>query len=64
MKRLTDQQVAIFRRMTPQEKFDVASGLRRSAEQLAEAGVRMRHPAWGAPRVAAEVRRMFLHGHG
>lgn len=64
MKRLTEQQVEIFRRMTPQEKIDVATGLRRSAERLAEAGVRMRHPAWPAPRVEAEVRRMFLHGHG
>lgn len=64
MKRLTDQQVAIFRRMTPQEKIDVASGLRRSAARLVEAGVRMRHPIWGMPRVAAEVCRMLLHGCG
>lgn len=64
MKRLTEEQVAVFRRMSPQEKIGVASGLRRSAERLAEAGIRMRHPAWDAPRVADEVRRIFLHGHG
>lgn len=60
--RIDRRQVAIYRRMTPQERLAQAGRLWRQARQLAEAGVRTRHPESSELEIRRHVARLFLHG--
>ena len=59
--RLLPQQIAIYRRMTPEQRLRVAGELYRSSRALSAAGLRMRHPDWNDAQVEREVRRIFLY---
>lgn len=56
-------QPAIYRRMTPAQRWDQAVRLWKQARALAEAGVRHRHPAASNSEVQRRVARLFLHGN-
>jgi hypothetical protein len=51
--------VEILRALSPERKLQVAQGLRRTAWEIAAAGVRQRQPAWSEQRVQEEVRAIF-----
>jgi hypothetical protein len=55
------EQLAAWRAMSGERRLQVAEKLYWSARKLKAAGVRQQHPDWPEERVAAEVRRIFLH---
>ncbi len=55
------EQQAIFRSMTPVQRWEVAVQLYWSARRLKTAFVRSIHPDWPDERVDAYVRDAFLH---
>lgn len=59
--RPTPEQIAIYRRMTPAQKWTQVWALYASARALKTEGVRRQHPEWTDERVNAEVRDIFLH---
>lgn len=52
------QQLEIWRAMTPAQKFALLEDLHAAANQLAEAGVRLRHPGAGPEEV--RMRRLAI----
>jgi hypothetical protein len=52
-------QIEAYRRMTGQQRLQVAFDLYAVARQLARAGVRHQHPDWDETRVEQEVVRRF-----
>ena len=59
----TEIQNAIYRRMTPAQRWKQAMRLWRQARRLSEAGVRHRHPDASDADVQRRVARLFLHGN-
>ncbi len=59
----TEIQNAIYRQMTPAQRWAQATRLWRQARRLAEAGVRQRHPKASDLEVQQRVARLFLHGN-
>ena len=58
------EQFAIYRRMTPGRRLEVAEEMFWAARRLKAAGVRYQHPDWPEEKVMAEVNRIFLHAEG
>jgi len=58
---LRPEQMAVLRRMTPQERWAVARELYWSARRLKAAFLRDLHPDWSAEQIEDEVKRCFLH---
>jgi hypothetical protein len=56
-------QDAIYRNMTPAQRWAQAVRLWRQARLLTEAGVRQRHPDASDQEVQKRVARLFLHGN-
>ena len=54
------RQVAHWRAMSPKERFDLVAALNDSCEQMAAAGVRLRHPNAGADEVRLRVLALRL----
>jgi hypothetical protein len=54
-------QTAIYRKMTPKEKWAVAKDLYATAWRLKAAGVRHQHPEWTDEQVQDAVREIFLY---
>jgi hypothetical protein len=57
----TPEQLAIFRRMTPERRLALAEQLYWSARELKAAWLRVQHPDWTEELIAREVRRLFGH---
>jgi hypothetical protein len=55
------EQIASFRRMTPQRRLALAEQLYWSAREWKAAGLRTQHADWPEERVAREVTRLFAH---
>jgi hypothetical protein len=55
------EQIAIYRKMTPEQRLKVAERLYWSARNWKTAGVRMMHPDWTDEHVNSEVTRIFLN---
>ena len=55
-------QLAVLRRMTPAQRWEVASDLYWSARRWKTAFVRTEHPEWTDAEVEDYVRRAFLYG--
>lgn len=53
------EQIAIYRKMTPEQRWTVAKRLYWTARKLKAAGVRMLHPDWSEEQVSREVTRIF-----
>jgi hypothetical protein len=55
-------QVARFRVMSAQEKWEVAKGLLGTARATRRAAIRLAHPDWTAEEVEKELSREFARG--
>jgi hypothetical protein len=55
------EQIAIFRRMSPEQRWRAANQLYWTMRRHKAAFVRSQHPEWSEERVAAEVREIFSH---
>jgi hypothetical protein len=55
------EQIAVFRRMTPEQRWQVARRLYWTMRRHKAAFLRSLHPDWPEQRVAAEVREIFSH---
>jgi hypothetical protein len=55
------EQIAALRRMTGQQRWQLAERLYWSARKMKAAGLRCQHPDWSEERVNEEVRRIFLN---
>lgn len=56
-----EQQVAIYRAMSPQQRLQQALRMNRSMRALMAAGFRDRHPAWTEGEVRRAVAERILH---
>jgi len=56
-------QVRAFRRMTPGQRLAQSHRLWQMARQIAEAGVRQRHPGATHVEIRRHLARLFLHGN-
>jgi hypothetical protein len=55
------RQIAVFRAMTPEQRWRSAHRLYWTARKHKTAFLQSQHPDWPAARVAAEVREIFSH---
>ena len=55
------EQIAVFRRMTPEQRWGAAHRLYWTARRHKTAFIQSQHPDWPEERVAAEVREIFSH---
>ncbi len=55
------EQFAIYRRMTPGRRLEIAEQLYWSARRMKTAWVQAQHPDWSEEQVAREVMRNFSH---
>jgi hypothetical protein len=55
------EQLAIFRRMTPEQRLSLAEQLYWSARELKAAWLRSQHTDWSEEQIAREVRRLFTN---
>jgi hypothetical protein len=55
------EQIAVFRQMTPAQRWQAANRLYWTARRHKTAFLQSQHPDWSAERVAAEVREIFSH---
>ena len=61
LEQTSPEQIAIFRRMTPEQRWHAATQLYWTIRRHKAAFLRSRHPDWPEARVAAEIRDVFLH---
>jgi hypothetical protein len=55
------EQIAIYRRMTPERRLALAEGLYWTAREMKAAWLRAQHADWPESRVLQEVTRIFSH---
>jgi hypothetical protein len=55
------EQIAILRRMTPEQRLAIGERLYWSARALKTAWLRSQHPEWSEERVSQEVTRNFAN---
>jgi len=58
---LTPERIAILRRMTPEERLQVAHELYWEARRAKSAELRNQHPNWSGQEIYREVGRVFLN---
>jgi hypothetical protein len=56
---LTEEQIAIYRRMSPAEKLKAAFDLWVTARELKAAALRADHPDWNEKQIQAKVAEIF-----
>ena len=54
------EQFAIYRRMTPEQRWREANRLYWSARKMKAAFIRSQHPDWTESQVESEVREIFI----
>lgn len=54
-------QAEIYRKMSPEEKFQQLIALDQMARTIKAAGLRNLHPEWSENRIQNEVKRIFLY---
>ncbi len=59
---LHPEQIKALRTMSLERRAELALGFIRSMRRLKAAVLREQHPDWSDKRVAAELRRLTLHG--
>ncbi len=57
------EQIEIYRRMTPEQRYQAGRDLYWSARRLKASYLRHQHPEWTEAQVDDEVRRIFLYAH-
>jgi hypothetical protein len=58
---LSPEQLAVFRRMTPEQRWRAAHRLYWTMRRHKAAFLRSQHPDWPEKKVEDEVRRIFSH---
>jgi len=58
---LSPEQIEIFRRMTPEQRWRAAHRLYWTMRRHKAAFLRSQHPEWPEQKVEDEVRRIFSH---
>ncbi|MDB6058326.1 MAG: hypothetical protein JWO95_2170 [Verrucomicrobiales bacterium] len=53
------EQIAIYRKMTPEQRLKIAERLYWSARDWKAAGIRLQHPDWQEDQIGREVTRIF-----
>lgn len=59
--RVHPKQIEAYRKMTPEQKFEILAKLRATAWELKAAGIRAGHPDWTETQVQEKVREIFLY---
>ena len=59
---LHPEQIKALRTMSLERRAELALGFIRSMRRLKAAALRAQHPDWSDKQVAAELRRLTLHG--
>lgn len=59
--RTSPEQIAVLRRMTPDQRWQAAYRLYWTMRRHKAAFLRHRHPDWPEPQIAAAVRQIFSH---
>jgi hypothetical protein len=57
----SSEQIAVFRRMTPEQRWHAARRLYWTMRRHKSAFIQSQHPDWPEARVAAQVREIFSH---
>jgi hypothetical protein len=57
----SEEQLALLRAMTGQQRLKLAEDMFWAARRLKAAGVRHQHPDWSEEAVETEVNRIFRH---
>ena len=57
---LTPERIEELRRMTPQEKFEIARQMYLDARRAKAGELHVQHPDWSEQQVYAEISRLFL----
>jgi len=57
---MLQEQIRIYKSMTPGQKFAVANSLYWTARRAREAWLRSVHPEWTEERISRAVREIFL----
>jgi hypothetical protein len=57
----TPEQLAVLRRMTPEQRWRAANDLYWTVRQHKTAFLQQQHPEWTGEQVEDEVRRIFLY---
>ena len=57
----TPEQIAVFRRMTMDQRWSAAQNLYWTVRRHKTAFLQQQHPEWSEQKVDEEVRRIFLH---
>lgn len=55
------EQIAIYRRMMPGRRLELAENLFWSARRMKAAWLKAQHPGWSEQQVESEVTRIFSH---
>lgn len=55
------EQIKAFKRMSAEQKFDVAAGLFWATREIKAAQLRSKHPEWSADQIEQEVRLRVNH---
>lgn len=55
-------QVAVFRRLDPARRLVLACQMSDEAREIAEAGMRHRHPGWPSDQIRSATRDLMLGG--
>jgi len=61
MDKAEEIRLEIYRKMTPEQKLDIALGLHRMARGLKAAGLRHIHPDGTEDQIAAKVKEIFFY---
>ena len=54
------EQIAIWKKMSFEEKYVLFQGLMRTVRKAKEAGVRMQHPEWNDEKVEKELASIYI----
>jgi hypothetical protein len=55
------QQIAVFRRMTPERRLALAESLYWTAREMKKSWLRAQHADWSEEQIARETARIFRH---
>ncbi len=58
---MTEEQIRIFKNMSPVRKLEVCAAFGRQARALKAAGLRAQHPEWSEEDVNRKVRELILY---
>jgi hypothetical protein len=58
---MLQEQIEIYKKMTPAERLQLAADFNSSARYFKEQCLRAQHPDWTAEQINSKVRELFLY---